>query len=220
MEQKTLSANTRSELKKGGAGRLRRAGKIPGVVYGHSGTAPVTIDALEFRRKFKRISENTIINLHVDKKALDVLVKDYQEDIISGEITHIDFYEIEQGKLLRTHIPIRTVGTPLGVREGGLLETLMHDIEVECLPKDIPDQIEINVEEMVVGSSVHVSDIEPPENVKFLVPDESVILAVAVPKALVVEEVEEELEEGELVEGEEGEEGEVAETEETEAPEE
>ncbi|MBT3271744.1 MAG: 50S ribosomal protein L25 [Spirochaetales bacterium] len=217
MDQKTLSASARTELRKGPSGRLRRAGKIPAVIYGHSGTAPITVDAVEFRKKFKRISENTIINLHVDDKDYDVLVKDFQENILKGTITHIDFYEIERGKLLRTHIPIRTTGTPIGVREGGLLEVLMHEIEVECLPKDIPEHMEIDVESMDVGSSIHISDLDAPDGVKFLVADELVVLTVAVPKAVVIEEPEEELEEGELLEGEEGEvaEGEEGDEEET-----
>lgn len=204
MEQRTLSAEARSNLKKGASRRLRKSGRIPAVIYGHSGTSTISIDAREFGRKFKRISENTIINLQVDKSAYDVLVKDYQEDILKGDITHIDFYEIERGKALRTNVPLHGIGTPVGVREGGLLEELLHVLEVECLPKDIPESIEVNIEEMVVGSSIHLSDIPVPENVKFLAPENTVLFTVTAPKAI-IEEEEEELEEG-LLEGEEGEE--------------
>jgi large subunit ribosomal protein L25 len=181
-------------------------------MYGHSGTAPIIIDAQEFSHKFKRVSENTIINLQVGDKSYDVLVKDFQEDILKNQITHIDFYEIERGKLLRTNIPVHTMGTPVGVREGGILETLLHSIEVECLPKNIPENIEIDVSGLDIGGSIHVGDIEPPEDVKFLVSEEYVIVSVMAPRA--VEELvaeEEELEEGEVLEGEE-----VAEGEETE----
>jgi large subunit ribosomal protein L25 len=215
MEQKTLSAEKRLELKKGASRRLRRAGKIPAVMYGHSGTAAVTIDAIEFGRKFKTISENTIINLQVDSDAYDVLVKDFQEDILKGTITHIDFYEIERGKMLRTNVPMHTIGTPVGLLEGGLLEVLLHQLEVECLPKDIPEVIEVSIEALDVGSSIHLGDIAPPDNVRFLLPDETVVAIVTAPKAIIEEEEEEEgLEEGELAEGEEGEEGEEADTEE------
>ena len=211
MEQKTLSASARLELKKGASGRLRRAGKIPAVIYGHSGTEPIAIDAREFGKKFKRISENTIINLQLEKKAVDVLVKEFQEDILQGSITHIDFYEIERGKVLRTHIPVHTIGAAAGVREGGILEVLMHDIEVECLPKDIPEVIEIDIADLDIGSSLHLSDVSPPEGVKFLIPDDSVLATVTSPRAEIEEAVsEEELlegEEGEAAEGEEGEEG-------------
>lgn len=215
MEQKTLSATIRNELKKNASGRLRRAGKIPAVMYGHSGSSPIVVEALEFQRKFKRISENTIINLQVDTKAYDVLVKDYEEDILTGKIIHIDFYEIEQGKILRTNIPIRLEGTAIGAREGGILEQLMHDIEVECLPQDIPEIITVDIAELDVGLAIHVSDVEPPENVKFLASEDQVIAIVTTAKAIIEEEVEEEeLLEGEIAEGEEGEiaEGDVEET--------
>lgn len=213
MEQKTLNAASRAELKKGASRRLRRSGKIPAILYGHSGTAPITIDAHEFSTQFRNISENTIINLQVGKKAYDVLVKDYQEDILKGVITHIDFYEIERGKVLRTNIPVHTSGTPLGVREGGILEVLMHSIEVECLPKDIPESIDVDVSELEVGDSIHITDIALPEGVKYLISEESVIVSVIAPRAIEEIEVEEELEEGEelLGEGEEAEEGEAGE---------
>ena len=206
MEQKTLSATMRKELKKSASGRLRRAGKIPAVMYGHSGSSPVVVDATEFQRKFKRISENTIIDLQIDGKGFDVLVKDYEEDILSGRIIHIDFFEIEQGKLLRTNVPIHLEGASVGVREGGILEHLMHDIEVECLPQDIPEGLTVVITDLDVGSSIHVSDITPPENVKFLASDDQVIALVAAAKAIIEEvEEEEELLEGEFPEGEEGE---------------
>lgn len=200
MEQKVLNGAVRLELKKGASRRLRRLGKIPAILYGHSGTSPITIDAREFAHEFKQISENTIINLQVGDKAYDVLVKDFQEDILKGRITHIDFYEIERGKLLRTNVPIHTTGTPMGVREGGILETMLYTIEVECLPKDIPANIEIDVTGLDIGGSIHVRDIEPPENVKFLVPDDYLVVSVIAPRSV-----------EELIAGEEREAGEAAE---------
>jgi large subunit ribosomal protein L25 len=208
MEQKTLNAESRVELRKGASRRLRRSGKIPAILYGHSGTAPITIDAHEFSQTFKQMSENTIINLQIGKQAYDVLLKDFQEDIIKGSITHIDFYEIERGKVLRTNIPVHTNGTPIGVREGGILEVLLHSIEVECLPRDIPESFEVDVSALDVGDSVHITDIELPESVKFLVSEEAVVVSVIAPRAIEEVEVDEELEEGEMLEGEEGEAGE------------
>lgn len=202
MEQKVLNAAVRLELKKGATGRLRRLGKIPAVLYGHSGTSPIAIDAREFAHEFKQISENTIINLQVGDKAYDVLVKDFQEDILKGRITHIDFYEIERGKLLRTNVPIHTIGTPMGVREGGILETMLYTIEVECFPKDIPANLEIDVTGLDIGGSIHVGDIKPPENVKFLVPEDYLVVSVIAPRSV-----------EELIAGEEPEEGVAAEAE-------
>ena len=197
MERKTLSAQERLELKKGASGRLRRSGKIPAVLYGHSGTSPITIDNREFSHKFKQISENTIINLQVGEKAYDVLVKDFQEDILKGRITHIDFYEIERGKVLRAKVPVHIRGSAPGVREGGILETLSHELEVECLPKDLPESIDVDISGLEIGMSIHVSDLELAEELKILTsPDQVVALVGQKGEEILEPETEEGLEEG------------------------
>lgn len=186
MEQKTLSADLRKELKKGRTRQLRKAGKIPAVVYGHAGTANVAVDAREFGQKFKRITENTIIRLTFDGSSRDVLVKDFQEDAVSGGIIHIDFYEIESGKLLRTNVPVRLTGNAIGVREGGLLEHRLHEIEVECIPKDIPEEISVDIVSLTLGQSIHVADLPAMEGVRILNTPDQVIVAVTHAKEEVV----------------------------------
>ena len=159
MEQKTLSVVERKEFKKGPAKQLRSEGKIPAVVYGHTEPLHISVDAREFSRKFKVVSENTIINLELGDKHLEVLVKDIQEDIVTDTVKHIDFYEIEKGKTLKTHIPIHLEGSPVGVKEGGLLEHKLGELEVECLPKDLPEEIVVNLDGLDVGHSIHVGDL-------------------------------------------------------------
>ncbi|MFW5718223.1 MAG: 50S ribosomal protein L25 [Spirochaetota bacterium] len=213
MEQKTLSASARTELKTGAARRLRRAGKIPAVIYGHREPVPVTIDGLEFIREFKIITESQIIKLTVGDETYDVLIKDYQEDILTGDVEHIDFFEIEAGKTLRTHIGIHLNGSAIGSREGGILEQQLYEVEIECLPQDIPDAFQVDVSGLAVGDSLHVSDLEAPEGVTILTSEENVIALVAMPRLEVEPEAEEEeLEEGEVAA--EGEEAEGAEPEE------
>jgi len=209
MEQKTLQADPRTELRSAASRRLRRAGKIPAVIYGSQAPLSITLDAHEFRQQFRVISESQIIQLTVDGKAHDVLIKDYQEDIITGRLKHIDFYEIEAGKMLRTNVAVHIEGSAIGAREGGILEHQLHSLEVECLPKDIPEGFAVNVEELEVGHSLHVSDIVVPEGVKILNCLDQVVVIVAAARAEIVEEEEEiEGEEGEeLAEGEEGAEG-------------
>ena len=209
MDQTLITADARTATKKGAARRLRRSGKIPAIMYGHSGTTALTLDAHDFQAKFRDVSENTIINLTIGSASYDVLVKDFQEDILTDSIIHVDFYEIEAGKSLRTQIPVHIVGTPLGVREGGILEHLLYSLEVECLPKDIPEQFDIDVENLDIGDSVHVRDIEIPSEVRLLSSEDLVIVSITTPRAE-VEEEEEVLEGEELEEGEEGEEGEAA----------
>ena len=206
MEQKTLQAETRTELRSAASRRLRLAGKIPAIVYGSQDPVSITLDAHAFRQQFRVISESQIIRLTIDGDDRDVLIKDYQEDIITGALKHIDFYEIEKGKMLRTNVAVHIVGSAIGAREGGILEHQLHSLEVECLPKDIPEGFSVNVEELEVGHSIHVSGIEVPEGVKILNGLDQVVVIVAAARAEIVEE-EEELEGEEGEEGEEGAEG-------------
>lgn len=206
MEQKTLTAAARPERKTGASRRLRRDGKIPAVIYGHHDPIAVSLDAIEFGREFKVISESQIIQLTVDGNTYDVLIKDYQEDILTGHILHLDFFEIEAGKSLRTHIAIHVHGTPAGVREGGILEQPLHEVEIECLPKDIPEAFDLDVAHLDIGDSVHVSDLPVQEGVSVLTNEDTVIALVTMPRMEVEEpeEGEEELE-GEMAAAGEGE---------------
>lgn len=198
MEQKTLAGYERKLFKKGPAGRLRREGKIPAVIYGHNKPVHISVGAKEFDSKFHTISENTLITIIVEDKEYEVLVKDSQENMMMGKITHIDFFEVERGKTLKTRIPVYLTGTSVGVKEGGMLEQHLHEIDIECLPKDIPEKIEVDISNLALGEAIHVSDLEVSETVKILNTLEQSIVGVTTVKEEEVEE-EEELEEGEEV---------------------
>jgi large subunit ribosomal protein L25 len=191
MKHKTLTVEIRKQKGKGPARRLRMMGKIPAVIYGHSESKSIAIDEHEFNNKFKNISESTIIKLVTEKENYNVLVKDFQENALLGKIMHIDFFEVEEGKLLRTHVPIHMKGTSIGVKHGGILERLLHEMEVECLPKDLPHEIVIDITDLEEGHSIHVSDVTPLENVRFLNSPDQVICLVEVKAAEVVEAEEE-----------------------------
>jgi large subunit ribosomal protein L25 len=206
MEKKTLAILLKSKNTKRENRRLRREGKIPAVIYGKTDSQGIIIDENEFNAKFPVISESIIINLKGDSSAHDVLIKDYQEDIITGRVQHIDFYEIERGKILRTHAPVHFKGTSIGVMEGGVLDTLIHELEVECLPKDLPEEFLIDISALEVGDSIHVRDIEPLEGVRMLTSKDQVLCIVEHRRAEeVVEVAEEEVEEEALEEEEEAE---------------
>lgn len=200
MEHKSLSAAPRKEIRKGVTRSLRRSGQIPAVMYGHAGVSTVSVDAREFGQKFKRITENTIVSLSFEGKSHDVLVKDFQEDALTGNITHIDFFEIESGKVLRTNVPVHLEGNAIGVREGGLLEQRLHEIEVECLPKDIPQSVTLDITELAIGDSIHVGDLPAFESVKVLNTDDQVVVAVTHAKEEVLVTAEEEEEAAEAAE--------------------
>lgn len=198
MDNKTLTAEIRTELRKSGAKKVRNSGKIPAVIYGHNEPVNISVDAKEFTHKFDKISENTIITINVDKESYSVLVKDFQDDILTQKIQHIDFFEIEKGKALKTNIPVHIEGNAKGVREGGLLEVRLHELEVECLPKDIPENIVIDVSELEAGDAIHVADIDIPEGVKLLnIPEQTIVSVTLVKQEVAETEDEEGIEESE-----------------------
>ncbi len=200
MEQNTLAGYERNSFKKGPAGRLRREGKIPAVIYGHNKPVHLSVSATEFDSKFHIISENTLITITVDGKEYEVLVKDSQENVIKGKITHIDFFEVERGKVLKTRIPVILTGTSVGVKEGGLLEQHLHEIDIECLPKDIPANVVIDITELQLGESIHISDLKQSDEVKILNSMDQSVVGVTTVKAEEEPETDEELEEGEEAE--------------------
>jgi len=218
MEAKKLNVESRQGGGKSVAGRLRREGKIPAVIYGHTSPTPIAIDAHEFRNAFKRITGNTIVELHMPGGVHEVLVKDYQRDNLSGQILHVDFYEFEKGKALRTRVPIRLTGNPTGVKEGGILESQLRELDLECLPKDLPEEIVLDISELGLDRALHVRDLTLPPGVKVLLASDQVVCLVAHRKA--EEEVAPAAVEGEVpAEGEAAAEGEgeaAAETEEKE----
>jgi large subunit ribosomal protein L25 len=186
MAQRILAAEARSETGKNAANRLRSRGLIPGIVYGHAQNRMVSIDAREFSQKFKTVSESTLITLKMPTGDIDVLVKDYQENLLENRIVHLDFFEIDRNKALRTRVQIKFAGTPQGVRDGGVFETLLHEIEVECLPKDLPEGITVDVSGLMINTSMHVRDMLRPEGVTFRTPDDQTLCLVAMQK--IVEE--------------------------------
>ena len=160
MSQVVLVARNRQNKGSVEARKIRRAGRIPAVLYGRSGEAiSIDLDAKEFASGVKNISESTIVKVEIDGKSHDVFVKDTQRSIAGGPILHVDFYEVESGVTLRARVTIQLKGTAVGVREGGILEFPLHEIEVECLPKDLPERLEVDISNLGANQSIHVRDL-------------------------------------------------------------
>jgi large subunit ribosomal protein L25 len=184
MSQVVFAARNRAASGSGNARRIRRAGRIPAVIYGHSGKAlTIDLDALEFVNGVKGISESTIVKINVDGKTHDAFVKDTQREITDGTILHVDFYEVESHTLLRARVPVLIQGSPAGVREGGILELPLHDIEVECLPGDLPERISVDISELKVNQSIHVRDLSLGEGVRLITGGDQVVALVKFAKA-------------------------------------
>ena len=202
-EQTTLQAEPRAESGKRTARRLRRDGFIPAVVYGPGkATDHLKIRTEEFVAMIRQVNiASTVIGLRVDSgRATKVLVREIQKHPFRSDILHIDFFRIREDEKIRVAIPVHLLGTPQGVTEGGILQQIRHELNVECLPGDIPDAFEREIHELVVGDSLHVGDIDTGDVI--VLDDVDLTVCTVVPPT-----VEPVVEEEELEEGEEGEEG-------------
>ncbi|MEM9424015.1 MAG: 50S ribosomal protein L25 [Spirochaetota bacterium] len=188
-EVKELKVQTRTEFGSSASRRFRRQGLIPSVVYGGQDVAHVLVGARQFYREFHgHITENTIIDLQIDGKSCNVLVKDFQSDILTEEIFHIDFLEVVEGHLLKTHVPLILDGTPVGVREGGMLEHQCETVEVECLPKDLPSEFHLDISHLNLGDSLALSALEHDSAVRILSSMEQIVAHISVPRGLAAAE--------------------------------
>ena len=168
-KEKLLNAHLRTETGKSAAKRLRAASRLPAIMYDGAGKAiMIDIDEKEFSKLFHLITESTLLDIKLGGKDIIAFVKDVQYDIIADKVNHIDFYEVEPGKLLRTKITLKLSGSPEALRSGAVLETGTTEIEVECLPKDLPERILVDVSGLQPNHSIHLKDVAIPSGVKIL----------------------------------------------------
>lgn len=179
MSQHVITAELRTISTKGALNSLRRDGRIPAVMYNrHGKSVPLALGAKDFAKALSGVSESTIVQLHVGKDSFDCLVKDRQLDWLRGKIEHVDFFEVEKDVVIRAKVPVHLLGNPIGVREGGILENPVHEIEVECLPKDMPEKFEVDISDLHANHSVHVRDIPHADVVKVLSSLDQVVVLV------------------------------------------
>jgi large subunit ribosomal protein L25 len=191
----TLKAMGRATKGKGSARKLRAAGRIPAVVYGHAEEArSISVDAHELERLFAGISiENTVIDLGIDEAAaIRVLVRETQTHPYRMEVLHVDFYQVHAGEQVTVEIPIQIAGTAQGVREGGILDQILHELPVRCLVDQIPEAIEVDVSALAVGDTIHVRDLSLPKGVEVEVEGDRVVCSVTPPTVPALEEEPEE----------------------------
>jgi large subunit ribosomal protein L25 len=163
-----LEAQKRETFGKNESRRLRAKGLIPGVVYGgHNESTPVAVNPKELMRILhSEAGVNTLINLKLDGSDARVLVKEYQLDPIEHTLLHADFYRIALDKTLTVTVPIVLRGEPKGVKQqGGVVDFVNREFEVECLPTDIPERVELDISELLIGQSIRVRDL--PESPKW-----------------------------------------------------
>jgi large subunit ribosomal protein L25 len=188
-----LEATARETIGKNEARRTRREGRMPAVVYGTtsestSGKREATAITVDPRALLKILHSesgaNTLISLKLSGGAARVLVKDYQLDPVTHQLLHADFYRVAMDRLLQVTIPVMLKGDPKGVRQqGGLLEFVRREIEIECLPGDIPENIEIDVSELVLHQGVRLREVATDPKWKAITDLDTMLVHVILPKA-------------------------------------
>ncbi|WP_213805446.1 50S ribosomal protein L25 [Granulicella sp. dw_53] len=160
------------KFNKNHARRVRVAGKIPAVVYGAGQDAvAVTVDPKVITKILHSDSgHNTIFDLNVEGASLvKAMIVDWQNEPIKGHLLHIDLKRIAMDKMMRVSVPIQLVGVPVGVKaQGGILEHVLREVEIECLPNDIPSHLDVDVSNLELNSAIHVSDLPHSGSIKFL----------------------------------------------------
>jgi len=185
-----LSATPRDGTGKGAARSLRASGRIPGIIYGH-GREPqaLAIDNRELEKLLSKISaESTVIELTLDGKSAQTLIREIQRHPFKRQILHVDFQELVAGEKIIVRLPIVLSGVPDGVRQdGGVLDQTLRELEVEVDPSNIPSNIEIDVTPLKIGDSIHVRDVKVPEGVEVITELDSSVCVVSAPRAVVEE---------------------------------
>lgn len=183
-----LKAKSRAEIGKGAVKRMRDLGAVPGIIYGsHMKPINITVAVKELEKALhSATSENVLVDLSLEEDGKTnnrlTLIQEVQHHPYKDTILHIDFHEVLATEKLRTSVPVRPVGEPAGVKTGGgVFEFVMRELHVECLPQDLPDLIEVNVEAMEIGSSIHVGEITPPDGVVLLDDKGQTVFLVAAP---------------------------------------
>ena len=187
----TLEAKKRDGRGKNEARRLRVSGQIPAVVYGARKEGqlpegvPVAVDPKEVLRILHSESgANTLINLKLDGGESRVMVRDYQLDPITHQLLHADFYQLAMDKAITVPVPVVIKGEPIGVKQqGGLLDFVTREIQVQCLPTDIPEHIDVDVSELALHQSIRVKDIAANPKWKAVTEGETMLVHVVMPKA-------------------------------------
>jgi large subunit ribosomal protein L25 len=190
METVELEVQPRSNGGKSAARQMRRSGRVPAVLYGPKRRpTPISVDAKEFLQKVSTIEGSHLIRMR--SSAEDVadrvaLVKETQYHPVTGAVLHADFYEVDMAAKLRLRVPLHFTGKAAGVALGGILQPVQRDVEVECLPGDIPEFIGVDVTALDIHDAIHVSELQAPEGVRICYDTDTTLVTLLPPT---VEEV-------------------------------
>jgi large subunit ribosomal protein L25 len=182
MENIILKANRRRTGSKSGKNKLRNSGRIPGIFYMKE-HEPIPIDVSEKEiSPLVFTSDTHLISLKVnEEEEHECIIKDVQFDPITDRVIHVDLLGLTKGETFTLEVPVQLHGNPVGVKEGGIVQHVIHKLEIECLPKDIPQHIDIDITDLKIGDAFHVRDLKI-ENISFVTSEDAVIVAITHPK--------------------------------------
>ena len=188
MREIPITVQRRNDVGKGVARRTRMAGQIPGVVYGpETEPIPVSVEEREFRSAMRHASSGSILNLNLDGKETKAVLREMQRDPVTSRVLHLDFHAISMNKPIHVAIPIHFVGTPVGVKvDGGIMQATMREIEISCLPVNIPEHLEVDVSELRIGDSIHVGKVSIP-NATILADAKRTVVVISAPTIIKAE---------------------------------
>src|SRR5665213_4141277 len=189
MKSVALKAYPRSQVQHAEVKKLRASGRVPATIYGRQAKPQnLEVNSKEFSDLLHHsVSENLLVDLSVENDARSkrlALVQEIQHHPIDGKVLHVDFHEVAENEKVTVQVPVETTGEAAGVKVGGgVLEHVLFKLKVRCLPKNLPDQIVIDVTALEIGKAVHLGDIKPPEGVEILGDKHITVVAVAAPRA-------------------------------------
>ncbi len=190
MELDTLTVSGRTETGKGPNRRLRATGMVPAVIYG-TGQEPVMV-SLNFRELEKALkkpnAETNLFNLEGEGKKVTAVIRELQRDPLTRRFLHVDLLRVAMDQEAEFEVPIHPVGTPIGVREGGMMETHLRSIVVRCLPTVLPEDLKVDISGIAVNTTFHVSDLQLPEGLTMVTEPEETLFAVHAMRVATAEE--------------------------------
>ena len=185
----TIKAQTRTETGKGPAHRLRASGRVPGVLYGHGADpTPLSVASQDLLHLFHAShGASVLVGLEIDGTVHLAIPREVQRDHIHGRFEHVDFLAVRRDEKVKMSVEIRDVGEAAGVKEGGVLERHLREVEVECLPGDVPEGVDADVSAMNIGDMLRVGDIVAPSGVTILTDPDTPVVSVITPAAMRIE---------------------------------
>jgi large subunit ribosomal protein L25 len=185
MATANLNARARSDRGTGFARKLRQSGQVPAIIYGHSRQPEsLAIDTRELERLLDRVSAaSTVIELSIEGRTARTLIREIQRHPVKRAILHVDFQELVAGELVTVSIPLVFIGSSEGVRGGGILDQVMHELSIRVDPSNIPNHVDVDVSPLAIGHSIHVRELNIPAGVEVLDDEDATVCTVSAPRA-------------------------------------